>query len=49
MSRIAFTLQLNYDFNAGARHNLSLGANISDKKDNTLFKRDSKTTATLVR
>lgn len=36
------SVQLNYDFNAGARHNLSLGANISDKKDNTDFKRDSK-------
>jgi hypothetical protein len=28
------SVQLNYDFTAGARHNLSLGANISDKKDN---------------
>jgi hypothetical protein len=28
------SVQLNYDFSAGARHNLSLGANISDKKDN---------------
>ncbi|MCX6132489.1 MAG: hypothetical protein NTU47_01635 [Ignavibacteriales bacterium] len=28
------SIQLNYDFNAGARHNLSLGANISDKTDN---------------
>lgn len=36
------SIQLNYDFSAGARHNLSLGANISDKKDNTSFKRDSK-------
>ena len=31
-SRIS--LQINYDFTLGARHNLSLGANLSDKKDN---------------
>jgi hypothetical protein len=28
------SLQVNYDFTLGARHNLSLGANLSDKKDN---------------
>jgi hypothetical protein len=28
------SVQLNYDFTAGARHNLSLGANLSDKTDN---------------
>jgi len=32
--------QVNYDFNAGARHNFSFGANIANKKDNTLNKRD---------
>jgi hypothetical protein len=32
--------QINYDFVAGARHNLSMGANIANKKDNTLNKRD---------
>ena len=31
-SRIS--LQINYDFTLGARQNLSLGANLSDKKDN---------------
>ncbi|HTY37690.1 MAG TPA: hypothetical protein VMH23_11290 [Bacteroidota bacterium] len=31
-NRISF--QLNYDFNAGARHNLSLGMSLSDKTDN---------------
>ena len=36
------SLQLNYDFTAGARHSLSLGASLSDKKDNTDFKRDQK-------
>jgi hypothetical protein len=30
--RISF--QINYDFTLGARHNLSVGANLSDKKDN---------------
>jgi hypothetical protein len=28
------SLQINYDFTLGARHNLSFGANLSDKKDN---------------
>jgi len=28
------SLQVNYDFTLGARHNLSLGANLSNKKDN---------------
>jgi hypothetical protein len=28
------SVQLNYDFTAGARHNLSVGANLSDKTDN---------------
>ncbi len=28
------SVQLNYDFTLGARHNLSVGANLSDKKDN---------------
>jgi hypothetical protein len=28
------SLQVNYDFTLGARHNFSLGANLSDKKDN---------------
>jgi hypothetical protein len=28
------SVQINYDFTLGARHNLSLGANLSDKKDN---------------
>ena len=28
------SLQVNYDFTLGARHNLSFGANLSDKKDN---------------
>jgi hypothetical protein len=28
------SVQVNYDFTAGARHNLSLGANLSDKTDN---------------
>jgi hypothetical protein len=31
-SRIS--VQVNYDFTLGARHNLSFGANLSDKKDN---------------
>ncbi len=35
-------IQLNYDFTAGARQNLSLGMNISDKKDNTFNKLDQK-------
>jgi hypothetical protein len=38
------SLQANYDFVAGARHNLSVGANIADKKDNTLNKRDQSNT-----
>jgi hypothetical protein len=29
-----FSIQLNYDFTAGARHNVSIGANLSDKTDN---------------
>jgi hypothetical protein len=36
------SVQLNYDFTAGPRHNLSLGTNLSDKKDNTSYKRDQK-------
>ena len=36
------SVQLNYDFNAGARHSLSLGASLSDKTDNTFYKRDQK-------
>jgi hypothetical protein len=39
-SRIS--IQLNYDFNLGARHNLTLGTNLADKKDNTFNKRDQK-------
>lgn len=36
------SVQINYDFTAGARHNLSLGANLSQKTDNTVYKRDQK-------
>jgi hypothetical protein len=36
------SIQLNYDFTAGPRHNLSVGTNLSDKKDNTSYKRDQK-------
>jgi len=36
------SVQMNYDFSAGARHNLTLGTNLSDKKDNTANKRDQK-------
>ncbi len=36
------SLQMNYDFQAGARHSLSLGMSLSDKKDNTFNKRDQK-------
>lgn len=35
-------IQINYDFTAGARQNLSLGMNISDKTDNTFNKLDQK-------
>jgi hypothetical protein len=37
-----FSLQVNYDFTAGARHSLTLGTNLSNKKDNTFYKRDQK-------
>ena len=37
-----FSLQVNYDFTAGARHSLSLGANLSSKKDNTFYQRNQK-------
>lgn len=36
------SLQVNYDFTLGARHNLSVGANLSSKTDNTFYKRDQK-------
>jgi len=37
-----FSIQVNYDFTAGARHSLTVGANLSNKKDNTFYKRDQK-------
>ncbi len=36
------SLQMSYDFTLGARHNFTVGTNLSDKKDNTFNKRDSK-------
>ena len=36
------SIQVNYDFTLGARHNLSVGANLSSKTDNTFYKRDQK-------
>jgi hypothetical protein len=37
-----FSLQVNYDFTAGARHSLTLGTNLSNKKDNTFYQRNQK-------
>jgi hypothetical protein len=33
---------MSYDFTLGARHNFTVGTNLSDKKENTFNKRDSK-------
>jgi hypothetical protein len=37
-----FSIQVNYDFTAGGRHSLTVGANLSNKKDNTFYQRNQK-------